>query len=119
MALLTPKEQAAADLAAHYSTGLPWVQTVTYTPKGGQASSVAAIVKRRGEDSVNESMRYDALFKVRVSEVPNRPKNGDAIVSQDNAGQNETWKLDRDAEGTPPGEWICKVKRAVRPTFRR
>ena len=118
MALLTPKEQAAADLAARYSPGLPWVEAVTFTPRGGQASSVLAIVKRGGEDSVNESMRYDALFKVRVSEVSDRPMNGDTIGSTDNAGQNETWTLDRNAEGTPAGEWICKVKRAIRPTFR-
>lgn len=94
MALATPKEQALTDLAVFFSTDRFWVETVTYTPKDGAATSIPAIVTRAyaQEPYVRGADFAQGTIKVKAGDVEN-PQYGDTFAIVNPNGASETWAL--------------------------
>jgi len=111
MTLKTPKEQAASDLAAYYDTGLPWIRTVSYTPRGGEATTITARLDRDGshqEPWVRGDDQAVCEIAVRKSEVAN-PQYGDAFVFD-----GDTWGLhaDKGVNYEDEREYVLVLERA-------
>ena len=112
MSLLT---RMPNDLAGRYAD---WGESATYTPSGGEGSSVTAIITREGQAEDDRALQHRAEIRLRVSEVASRPGVGDTVAATDDADETETWRLAEPARQLA-GEWICKAERAVKATFRR
>lgn len=107
MALKTPKEQAATDLAAFYSIDMPWTDTATYTPSGGEAVSITIIPEETDPSIMVVPPPGDGKsFRVRHSEVAN-PLQGDVYTIS-----GDTWYFVENIPGDFVDEWKLLVSRS-------
>lgn len=111
MTLKTPKEQAATDLAILFSTDLPGVESVTYTPVGGSCSDIPAIVDY-GENLNEgaESHKAVGTIMVKKSDVT-APSYKDTVVIG-----SDTWRVRNIKQGDGLA-WVLNIYRDERPTW--
>ena len=98
MARPTLKEQAAADLAARFSTDLPWVEAITYNGTPGVPAFVSY-----GEDLDERPGSHAARAEVtlRVSDVPDPDYRHPVVIGSHTwrvakiiKGDGQTWTLE-------------------------
>jgi len=112
MALATPKEQAATDLAALFSTDLPWVETVTYTPNGGAVLPSFPAIVDYGEapNRGNKSRADQATITVRKSDVANPGYRDTVLIGSD------TWHVKGKAKSDSL-VWVLNITNDERPGY--
>ena len=93
---MTFKSQLTSDLSVFYNED-EFAETVSYTPTGGAATDITAIVTREGSRLLEPYIRGEgtaiALIEHQKSEVSN-PQHGDTYVFD-----SQTWEHD-------PGEGV-------------
>ncbi len=76
------KDQLTSDLDVFFNTD-EFAEAVTYTPSGGSAVSISAIVDRadgsRREGGLS-SLQYEAMIQVKASDLVARPKYRDKVT---------------------------------------
>jgi hypothetical protein len=107
MVLVTPKQQAATDLAALFSTDLPWVEEIVYTPLGGFDETIPAMVERsdRLEPYVRGPETASCVVIVQASDVTS-PQHGDRYTITNLSGDDEVWEFLREFES---GQGVRKI----------
>ena len=116
MARKTLKEQAASDLAALFSTDLPWVETVSYTPAAtGVTVSCPAIVSygqapEQVRSGGSSGLSDRAEISIRRSDVATIAYR-DSIVLDGN-----TWQVSR-VIGATAVTWLVEIRRNERPVW--
>ena len=90
---MTLKTQMAADMAVFYNTD-DYAEEITYTPTGGDAVTITAIVTRDADNQdayVRGPETATALLQVQISDVTN-PVHGDTFTG--GLLGADTWGLD-------------------------
>lgn len=104
---MTLKAQITSDLTTFFDTD-EFAETTSYTPSGGAAVSISAIL----EDMDPSIMDYDPpadsmILNVKTSDVSD-PQRGDIFVIS-----GETWYLTRNlGGGSHDGVWRLEVSRS-------
>ena len=87
---MTLKTQMTSDLAVFYNDS-EFAETVSYTPIGGEATNITAIVTRHGvhmEPYVRGEITAIAIIDVQKSEV-STPQHGDMFTFD-----SQSWEID-------------------------
>lgn len=94
---MTLKARVEGDVSAVFLNTNDFAESVTYTPDGGSASSITALVFREPmmwtETATGSVELYRATIQVALSDVSS-PGRGDAIAVTGPDGSAETWKVD-------------------------
>ena len=88
---MTLKELMTSDLAAFFNTD-EFAESITYTPKGGEAATISAIVMRdapRQEPYVRGEETATCEIIVKISDIAT-PQHGDTFTLSD----SEIWEFD-------------------------
>jgi hypothetical protein len=115
MALKTLKEQAATDLAALFSSELPWVDSIKYTPKDDFTRTIPAQIMYEENLKAaggSEPAMAGMSIQVKKSDVP-EPDYDDKYEYED-----EVWHMRRIEKGDSY-TWNLRIERDKRPAFRR
>jgi len=104
MTLKTPAEQAADDLAALYSTDLPWVRTVTYA--GAEIPAIVNFDQDLKDET--ESAFARAEIMVRASDVAAPAYRDEVVIDSATwyvrrilSGDGLAWKLELISDERP------------------
>lgn len=92
---MTLKSQLTTDLSVFYNTD-EFAETVSYTPIGGSATDITAIVTRQGshmEPYIRGAVTAAAIIEVQKSEAPT-PQHGDTYTFD-----SQTWEMDPEIDG--------------------
>lgn len=102
---MTLKTQMTTDLSVFFDSD-EFAESVTYTPTGGEATTITAIVVQDmpfQEPYVRGEMTAVCDLIVQRSEVSN-PQEGDAFTFG-----GETWRLDPDRGVVYEDDWIYEI----------
>lgn len=109
---MTLKDQMAADLANIFFNPADFAETVAYTPAGGQAKSIAAVITY-GDPEESGLSGMDALNTEAMLEIMADATNGIAVGEQVAIGA-ETWRVLYGHKGEDGLTWRCRISRSTR-----
>lgn len=116
---MTLREQITTDVSAVFLNTDDFAETVTYTPKSGDARQVSAVVdeSERYEEGVRGGKRKVTVLEVLVSRDETTgiatPKFGDGLSRRLTGKENETFSFRGESVETDENAWTLTFWRDV------